>query len=248
MYYIGICDDYQICRREIRKFCDDYFQEKDIEYTCVEFASGTEVLEYEGEKLNLLFLDVEMPDMNGIDVVRQLEMVDTVWRVVFVTFYDYMSDAFGLKTLGYISKPAKYEKYEEYLDIMIKEHELNVIWKIELDGIPHMVETEDIIYLEAAKNYVYIKLKSKDKKMLLTGNIKVWEEKFAMTTVIRVHKSKIVNLMHVFKISDDKIVMKNGEEFKIGRAYRKTVKDKYDRYLLRRDLNNIWTDKIYRIL
>lgn len=69
MYYIGVCDDFKLYRDNIREQCDRLFEEIGKEYTCIEFSSGEEVLRYDGPIMHLLFLDTEMPDMNGIEVL-----------------------------------------------------------------------------------------------------------------------------------------------------------------------------------
>ncbi len=60
MIHVGICDDEEKCRSRIREFCDRFFKETGIEWNCLLFATSEEVERYNGEKMMLLFLDIEM--------------------------------------------------------------------------------------------------------------------------------------------------------------------------------------------
>ncbi|MBP3351164.1 MAG: response regulator [Lachnospiraceae bacterium] len=111
MFFIGICDDEELHRKHVKELCDKYFMEYTQEYKCVEFESGEEFLQFEEHKLHLLFLDIELGGMNGIEMLSHLEEDDNVWRVVFISSHEEMVfDTFGVKTLGFERKPAQYER------------------------------------------------------------------------------------------------------------------------------------------
>lgn len=83
MFLIGICDDSEEEREYIKQMCERCFAElgQACEFRC--FASGEGVLSYSGQRMHLLFFDVEMGQTDGIQVLRALEDTDRVWRVVF---------------------------------------------------------------------------------------------------------------------------------------------------------------------
>lgn len=107
---------------QIRKKCEYYFEKNCIEYNVVEFLSGEEVLEYNGH-IDIIFLDIEMNEgIDGIETMERLLKHDNVWKIVFVTNHDErFKFTYGLKTLGYISKPAEYSDVEKWLNVAVDE-------------------------------------------------------------------------------------------------------------------------------
>lgn len=228
-FILGICDDMEKDRENIRLLCERFFQNKDVNYSVIFFSSGEEVISYTGARLHLLFLDIEMKEVDGIQVLRKLESSNYVWRVVFVTSHPEMVfDSFGIKTLGFEKKPVVYEKLEKWLQIAIQEHQDNFM--IECNGVDgkQWVELEDIVFLEAQRNYVRIHMK--EEEIFVSGNLRTWENKMNGTPVIRVHKTYLVNLIHVSVIGKE-IVLKSGIKIPIGRQYKSLVLEKYHSYI-----------------
>lgn len=229
MIQIGICDDEREQRDWIKKLCSRYFYERKLEFGTILFDSGERVLAYNGERLHLLFLDIEMEDIDGIKVLREMEKTEKVWRVVFISSHEEdVWDTFGLKTLGFIRKPVSYEGIKKWLDIMIWENDENAKIEFEASGKKKWIELERLYYVEAERNYVYFH--EMDEKTLVTGNLKSWEQELKFSSIIRVHKSYLVNLLNVDNIGNE-IFLKNGEVLSIGRQYRNTVRESYDAYL-----------------
>lgn len=237
MYYIGICDDYKMYRDDIRKHCDRLFEEMGKEYTCVEFASGEEMLRYDGPRMHILFLDVEMPGMSGIDVMHWLEKTDLVWKIIFVTCYpEFISEAFGMKTLAFITKPVEYRIMSMWVNMAIREYEiraeimddeLNKEFQFNLNEGTCRIGLKDVVYIEGARNYCYLKRRTRLEKELISGHLKAWEQKMQGTSMLRIHKSLLINMSNIKNMQSGKVVMITGEEFKIGRFYLKTVETTY---------------------
>lgn len=102
MLIVGICDDNLKDRERIQKFCQIYFRNRAIEYRCMLFSSGEELLEYsykkKNDKIDVLFLDMEMERIDGLSVRNEFEERDFVKRIIFVTSHkEDVFMAFGLK-------------------------------------------------------------------------------------------------------------------------------------------------------
>lgn len=228
-YIIGICDDIETERKKIQCLCEQFLQAKNIPYEFLFFSSGEDVIAYKGERILILFLDIEMGKTDGLAVIRALENSNQVWRVVFVTSHqEAVFEAFGIKTLGFERKPIEYNKIEKWLEIVLREHQDNFL--LECNGVEgkQWIEIEDIYYLEAQRNYVNIY--TKNEEIFVSGNLSMWEKKVQGTCLERVHKTYIINLMYIKAIGKE-ITLKNGTKIPIGRLYKGNVIEKYHGYI-----------------
>lgn len=236
---IGICDDMPEYISQIRKKCECYFEKKCMEYDFVEFLSGEEVLEYK-KNIDILFLDIEMnKGISGIETKDKLLKHDNVWKIVFVTNYDEkFKFTYGLKTLGYISKPVEYSDLEKWLNIAADElNESKILMFKEQKNI-RKIMTTSIIYMEGDRNNTYIYTECE--RILASGNMKHWEEQTIHTSLTRIHKSYIVNMEHISTIRPDYVKVQNySVEIPIGRTYRKAFKKLYIRYMDKKINNRI---------
>ena len=106
MIRIGICDDETTYRGQIKAICSAYLNAQDQRCEFVEFRSGGEVLDYQGEKIHLLFLDIEMPGANGLEVLSKVRKNEKIWRIVFVTSHKELKwETVDLKTLAFSGGP-----------------------------------------------------------------------------------------------------------------------------------------------
>ncbi len=232
MFYIGICDDEAIHREYISELCKRYFEENPQDYKIIEFESGEEMLSYPGaemqpgERFHLLFLDVEMSGLNGIEVLRLLEDKEIVWRVVFVTSHEEVAlDAFGIKTLGFVKKPLRYEQVCKWLKIAIAECKENVQVAY-IDGTQtKYIALEEIYYLEAQGNYTY--LHTAKERTFINDNLKYWETKLEKYPFVRIHKSYLINMLQVKEWHGDEVILQNKVRLSIGRAYAKEARERY---------------------
>lgn len=228
---IGICDDNRDIRDGMKVLCDRWFAENKIQYTPILFSGGKEVLQYDGERMLLLLLDVEMPDMNGIEVMEHLVRSNKVWRIVFVTGYGhFVHKAFGLKTLGFVEKGYDIEKdLRHWLSVAIEEDYQNRVVQFVPGDKNSCYRMDEILYIEGSKNY--IEVHTAKGKTIYLGNLKKWVEELNDMSMERVHKSYIVNFENVKSVTTKTMTLENGVDIPIGRLYQKKVKEQYRDYL-----------------
>lgn len=244
MFLIGICDDEEFHREHIKKLCEQYFAEYPQEHEYIEFTSAEEVLVYgeaaenSGSKLHLLFLDVEMGELDGIELLRKLENAAWIWRIVFVTSHDeVMQDAFGIKTLGFAHKPVEYRQVEKWITTAIRENKENVMLEYMVGMQKSYIALEDIYYLEAEGNYT--KLYQKDEMQLINENLKRWQKKTESFPFVRIHKSYLVNMLHVQRWEASKVTMENGTVLSVGRQYTKEARELYFSFVKKQAINRV---------
>lgn len=229
---IGICDDEKAQREYLRELCSRYLIENNMLYDYVFFESGESVLAYEGENIHLLFLDIAMGEVNGIQVLKTVENLEKVKRIVFVSSHEEaVWDAFGRKTLGFERKPVAYQKVKKWIETVIREQQDNLVIECNTINGKQWTEIEKLYYIEAQKNYV--NFHTVEAIFLVSENLKFWEEKLKDGFIIRVHKTFLVNPLYIAFIGKE-VVLKNGSKLPIGRQYKEQLKKDYDAYMRRK--------------
>lgn len=231
---IGICDDEEKQRRNLTNLCTTYCNELGMEYELVEYTSGEEVVKSLKDKiLDLLFLDIEMTGMSGIEVMRAIENTEYVWRIVFVSNHSSaVFHTFGLKTLDFGRKPVSYDDVKRWIDIAVNELKEEVVICFEKEDRSKCVRISSIVYLEADANYV--KVYTKSRSFFAVGNLKYWHTQLMYKQMLRIHKSYLVNMDYIVKIGDKVTLVDGFEELPIGRSYKGVVKDQYNEYIMKR--------------
>lgn len=175
------------------------------------------------EKVDLMFLDIQMPGMLGTKFLKSLREKP---MVIFVTAYsNYAVESYDLDVVDYLMKPVSLERFTKAclkaLELRQAQHQINPNPKVEkLPSGPASffvnveyalvkVITEEISHIESMKDYVKIFLESKEKPVITKSTLKGIEEKLSHASFMRVHKSYIVNL--------DKIQAIRNHQIKIGK-------------------------------
>ena len=126
MFTVAICDDSQKIQKGLTLYLDKILKNKNTEYETLTFSNGDELFNWidnNDREIELLFLDIEMPGLTGVEIKSQLEKNDKVKRVVFETsHYENMQEAFGAKVIGFMLKPLKYEEVEKRVENAYKEY------------------------------------------------------------------------------------------------------------------------------
>lgn len=119
MLRIAICDDNADARLALRAAIERVMEERQAEESYFEFSSGEGLLrwlENHAGELDLVFLDIEMGELDGMETARRLRAADETVQLVFVTGYsDYVFDGYSVGAVGYLMKPPKTEQLEDVL-------------------------------------------------------------------------------------------------------------------------------------
>lgn len=222
---IAICDDQRVYREDILEHCKRLLPEGNVCYRC--FASGEELLD-SGFLFDLLFLDIEMTGMDGIQVKNLLEMQNTQAKIAFLTSHEErMIEAFGANVIGFLQKPVQEEKLLKVIEKMklFLDRE-TVEW--EDDGRLHTVYAEDIQYIEVQDKYTYVVVG--EDKHLVRRSLTEWEALLPESDFARANRSCLVNLCLLERLNSE-IRLEDGKTIPIGRRYKKEIEEKYKRYL-----------------
>ncbi|MCR5754711.1 MAG: LytTR family DNA-binding domain-containing protein [Acetatifactor sp.] len=233
MMRIGICDDEKVCCDMLVQQIEECFKDIDGDYELICFSSGEEVLDYQGEQIHLLFLDIELKGVDGIQLMKRLAHDSRVLRIVFTSSHqELVFDAFSTKTIGFLSKPIKNTGVLKFIQKVRAELDNNRIITFVSGKQTIYKGINDVICLEGEKNYTYLySADAEGDRILVSGSLKYWQEQLNHSSVVRIHKSYLINHQHVQQWDNGYVHMDNGMRLKIGRAYLKQATDSFHRYL-----------------
>jgi len=178
------------------------------------FLSAVEALKIinDGE-VDLIFLDIQMPDLNGLELARVLESRPNKPRIIFTTAYNQFAiDGYKVDALDYLLKPFNYEEFLRaaqkalsYKELTAKtsadakEEDEYLFVRIEYQLV--RIALNDIIYIEGLKDYVKIWVENNPKPLMTLTSLKALEEKLPARRFMRVHRSFIVSLGKIVSVT-----------------------------------------------
>jgi DNA-binding LytR/AlgR family response regulator len=171
----------------------------------------------ESRQVDLLFLDIKMPDISGIDFFRSLS---TKPAVIFTTAYsEYAIEGFALNAMDYLLKPVSFEKFlaaanrvRDYIELKnSRQSAAKEYFFINAAHKLHKIHYNDILYLEGLKDYTKIHLESSAAPLIILHNLKYFEELLGSPEFIRIHRSFIVPISKVMTISRKSVTIGNIE-------------------------------------
>jgi DNA-binding LytR/AlgR family response regulator len=187
------------------------------------------------QTVDLIFVDIQMPDLTGIEFTRSLEDAP---KIIFTTAYEkYAIEGYKLNAIDYLLKPFSYEEFLIAAGKARKQVELesNAQPSIEANNQFLFLKSEykirrinfnDILYIEGLKDYIKVFTTGEDKPVLSLNSIKSLEQKLPEDKFMRVHRSYIVNLEKIDTIERSRIIF--------GKVYipvSDQYKDKFQEYL-----------------
>lgn len=193
------------------------------------FRESVKAIEYlNSEKIDLIFLDINMPDISGMQLVQTLSPRP---MIIFTTAYShYAVDSYNLNAIDYLLKPITFERFlaavNKALTAMpinkntsVKDDEATVF--IKSGPQTYQVKVGDILYLEKDGNYITVHLK--DRNILVRENMGEIFDLVPASDFVRVHKSFVVAVRHIAMIEVHQLTI-GGDKIPIGPTYREPLR------------------------
>ena len=221
--------------------------------TCQSALDAMTVLD--SQDVDALFIDINMPDLNGLDFVRSLNRPP---MIVFTTAYqEYAVEGYKVDAVDYLLKPFGMGDVVRAADKVRRQYELlhpaelqsadddDTIF-VKSDYKVVRVLVRDILYVEGMSEYLRIHLapntasytyeslvnKGNAKPLVALLSMKKMENRLPADTFMRVHKSYIINLRHIAEINRVQVVLDNGEEIPVGDSFRENLNQYVNRKFL----------------
>lgn len=184
------------------------------------FGNGLSLVETlrKGSVPQLLFLDIQMPEMTGLEVLAELQQRygEEGPRVIITSAYDqYAIDGFNFGVTDYLLKPYTLDRLRQALGKVRVEPTID----IRIAGRTERIKVSDIVCLEADKDYTIITL-TDNRRLTTLGTLTSFEQQLPERDFTRVQRSYIVSLSQIRSYSAQTVTLSTGLEVPIGRTYR----------------------------
>ena len=205
--YIAVVDDEKVIREDICKLIEKQRPESRVEA----FSTGEELLASQG-RFDIVFLDIQMDGMNGIEAARSLRKRQEETVLIFITgIKEYVFDAFDLYAFQYLLKPLDEKKFAEVLDRAVKEAGR----KKEKRGIfikarNLTLAQTDILYIESRGKKVEIHTARDEESIEIYAAMDELEGQLG-EGFYRCHRAYIVNMAYITEYANDSIILTNGD-------------------------------------
>ena len=208
---ILICDDDPLMTGQIKEYCEEFFDK--IHVKCPElvcFSDGEALLSDEGEK-DILFLDIEMPGMNGIYVGNELKKRnETIMTFIVTSYPEYLDEAMRFHVFRYLSKPLDKQRFFRNMKDAVELYS-SMTFRIPIEtkqGV-HTLPASAVIAIEAQARKVIVHTTLCD--FASVHNMQYWLKLLPKSCFFQTHRSFIVNLAHVTDFDHTLVHMADGQ-------------------------------------
>ena len=231
---IGICDDEKEALNQIAESIKESIREMElpIHTKCRLFLNGEGMYQaIEKDAFDLLFVDIEMPGLNGFQLVKKISMRRKMPCLVFVSAYEsFVFDSQEYMPLWFVRKSSlKRDMYRALYKYFEVKQPQKVCCFAQNDAKLQELYIHDIVYVESRGHAVYIQ-KTQGRVTKQYGSLKAFEKELAPHDFLRIHKSYLVNQEFIAEIGKKEVFLKDGSALEMGRDRRKSLCEAMARY------------------
>lgn len=221
MLRIGICDDLADARLVLRSLLERILENRTVQGQFFEFSSGETLLrwyDHHAGELDIIFLDMELHELDGMETARRLRTEDTGLQLVFVTGYaEHVFDGYSVGALGYLLKPPKQEQLEAVLDraqtALYRDLERAYICR---SGDTHYrIPISNILYFASNRRQVQCVTESRSYTFYAKLDAVAAE---VGREFLRVHQRYLVRAGAVDRMESGEVILRNGERLPVSRS------------------------------
>lgn len=219
MIHICICDDEKVERINLKTIINTQLELKGIDFSIVEYENGEALIESLSKSKNyfdIIFLDIEMKGLNGIEIARHIRKSNDTSIIIFITgFSEYVFNGYEVKALNYILKPYKQDKIIEVLNEALKQINSNEdkFFIVQINSNSYKICLKDIYYFISDKRK--LKIVTIENTYEFYGKLDDIEKELP-SFFIRVHQRYLININYISSI-ENSCVEVNKEKIPISR-------------------------------
>lgn len=194
---ILICDDDRNIVEQLQKYIIEFFKHEKLKVPKIQCYNSGETLLSNTDSKDIVFLDIEMPGLNGIYVGRELKERNKNTIIFIITSYiEYLDDAMRFHVFRYLTKPLdKQRLFQNMKDAIQLYNSTNIKIPIETKEGVYTCTASEIIYIESLGRTIIIHTLSRD--FIAKQNMKHWNKVLNMSCFFQSHRSFIVNLKYI---------------------------------------------------
>ena len=233
MIQIAICDDDMTTTSQIEEYIRQIEIEQHIQVQYRIFFDGKSFMQSveSGEVYDLIYLDVEMPLMKGLDVAKKLREMEISSLIIYISNYEtYCESMIETEPFRFLRKPINdvnlFRKY--FMSAYKKLENRNEYYTYSYKKIHHKININDIMYFESNNSKICIHTNGNQENNTFYGQLDKVEKELEskLCTFIRIHQSYLVNSMYINTVQHDAVILENKDELPISEKRQKEIQRK----------------------
>lgn len=227
LYRIGICDDDNSLCIELTQYIKDYFDVKEDNVYTYTWKSGEELIKDldDNIELDILFLDIELPVMNGISIGKYVreKLNNAALQIVYISYKtSYAMQLFNIHPYDFLIKPIQKENVAATISSLLQiSNEDRRFFTYRVNKVCNKVLLGDIVYLESDRKHIRIIMTDGTVKEYV-GRLKE-EIKSLPEYFIQIGQSYVVNYRHIRECKPEHVIMDNEKQLSVSRGYKAEV-------------------------
>lgn len=229
-YKIGICDDELVTCTDLENIILGYYSNNLYQVEVYVWNSGEKCCEdmRHGNKVNILFLDIELPGMNGVDTGKYIRetMNDQATKIIYISSKtNYAMELFQIHPYDFLVKPYTKEKVYSLLEKVMNTEKLDRLqYSYRVNGNTYRVDYGDIINFMSSNKMIEIHLVNGEKK-IFRGKLKT-ETATLPKMFVKIGQSDVINMKYLKECHYDYVVMRDNTRISISQKYRSEFREK----------------------
>lgn len=233
MCKIAIVEDEHDAAATLSDFLARYGEDNGCAFQVVEFNSAMQ-FEITHQGFDLVFMDIQMPGINGMEAAQLMRTYDTETPIIFVTnLAKYAVKGYEVDALDFIIKPVTYGNFRMRMDKAMRRIRRNGGRSLAIntrDGV-RVVALADIEYVEVRQHDLYYHMAGEDEPMVIYGSLSALEKQIGDGPFVRVSNSRLVNMNHVRQVRGGSCLMRGDATVPISRSKKREVLDTITAFL-----------------
>lgn len=229
--YIAICDDLELHIRYIRQMVEAEVAVLSLPAHIDSYLQAESLIESETD-YDIVFLDIEMPGKNGLQIAEEYRKKNKTGKIVFMTGYkEYMQDAFKVQPFRYLNKEDSGLQIRNCIIEAVKEDERRCGLILEIDEKLEYLFVDNILYIQALGDEVSLALTGGNRYIVQMTLKKAYEN--LQDKFVRCSRETIVNLAYIDKVKISTVLLTDGEEILVSVRKRKNVLKRHKEYFIK---------------
>lgn len=231
---IAVCDDEAEYCKQIQRMIEKMYHSLDVIVDT--YQTGHDLLrQFEKQNYDLIFLDIEMPGIDGISLARKLRKKREELRLVFLTSHvEYALKGYEVQALRYLTKPVQEDKLKEVLSYVTEQMQSQKSIWLKTSAGEEQVSISDILYLEAQDQNILIY--TAEQSYTVRYNLRDFERELREYGFFRIHRGYLVSLGKISSVRKNEVTLDGGVLLPLSRAKEKPLKEALYQYIKREAL------------
>ena len=220
--WIGVVEDDPAACQRVLDYLNRYQSEFGEQFTVSVFDDGAKIVERYTPAYDILLLDIEMKDMDGMEAARRIRERDDSVVIIFITAApQYAINGYEVQALSYLLKPVPWFAFSQEIkrSIAMVRRRSDESMLVDTGSRQMRLELADVLYIESIRHTIIIH--TFGGKLSITGTLKDLETRLSGYDFFRSNSCYLVNLRHVTGVEDQDCLMPNGERLRVSRPRKK---------------------------